>query len=114
MIGALFCWGNGWLFSETELSVFLIPMADLIWTGPLSLAAAFGLWSKKRWGLYLGLVTSGTYILGSILVLITLFWEGRPFALEILVPAITGLSIAVSFLIWVIKPFQKKGSDEFE
>jgi len=103
LVGALFSWGRGWLFSQTDLSDVLIPMADLVLTGPLSLVAAYGLWRNRVWGIHLGLVTAGTYMLGSVLVFISLIWLGRPYPMQLVVPPIFGLGIAVFYIFWVIK-----------
>lgn len=102
LVGALFSWGRGWLFSQTDLSDVLIPMADLVLAGPLSLVAAYGLWRNRVWGIYLGLVTAGTYLSGSVLVFISLIWFGMPYPMQLVVPPVFGLGIAVSYIIWVM------------
>jgi hypothetical protein len=103
IVGSLFSWGNGWLFSNFKLSTGLIPLSDLIITGPISIATAFGLWHKKDWGMYIGLVTSGIYIFGSVQVFVSLLWNGSPYPIQLIIPPIAGLSIAISFVFYQIK-----------
>lgn len=101
--GSLVSWGEGWLFSQSRLSTVLLPLGDLILTGPLSLVSAYALWSKRGWGIYTGLLTSGIYLFGSVLVFISLIWTGKPYPLRLIIPPIFGVSIAVSFVIWVMR-----------
>ncbi|MCJ7717348.1 MAG: hypothetical protein MUO54_12630, partial [Anaerolineales bacterium] len=70
ILGALYTWGEGPLFSQDDLLLTLVPWADLIITGPLSLLAAVGVGMKKRWGTLIALMTCGIYIFGSALVYI--------------------------------------------
>ncbi len=103
IVGSLFCWGEGWLFNQFNLSNGLIPLADLILTTPLSLIAAYGLWFKKVWGVYIGLLTSGIYIFGSVLVFITVIWKGSPYPVQLIIPPVAGLLIAISFFTLAVK-----------
>jgi hypothetical protein len=102
LVGGLFTWGKGWLFSQTDLSDVLLPIADMVLTSPLSLVAAYGLWRNRVWGIYLGLVTAGIYLYGSVLVFILLIWFGKPYPMQLVVPPVFGLGIAVSYIIWVM------------
>ena len=77
LVGALFTWGGGWLFYQKDLTISLIPLADLIFTVPLSLLAGYGIWAKKSWGIALGLVASGVYMFGSVQVYIMVFWKAQ-------------------------------------
>jgi hypothetical protein len=106
LVSSLFTWGGGWLFFQKNLLDFLLPMADLIISYPISLASGFGILKQKSWGIYLGLMTSGIYIFGSILVYIILLWQGFPYPLELLIPPIFGLAIAISFCIFIFKNFR--------
>jgi hypothetical protein len=62
IISSLFAWGKGWLFAINNFNDFLLPMADLIVIGPLSLISAFGIFKMKNWGLKIGTLTAGAYI----------------------------------------------------
>jgi len=110
IVGSFYCWGEGWLFSQRNLSNVLIPLADLIVSGPLSIISAYGLWSKRGWGIYAALLSSGVYLFGSVLVFITITWNGSPYPIQLIIPAISGMSIAILFFVWVVKNYytQKK------
>ena len=99
ILGGLYTWGDGSIFQQTELARVLIPWADIILTGPLSLFVALGLYKKKRWGLSLGLVTGGIYTFGSILVFISVVWN-KDYSVYLLVPAFSGLCIGAGFIVW--------------
>lgn len=103
LISSLFAWGEGWLFSMTRLSSFLLPMADLLTTGPLSMISAYGILRKKHWGIPVALFTSGIYLFGSVLVFITLIWNGSPYPVQFVVPAVFATPVAgYEFMIsWV-------------
>jgi hypothetical protein len=103
IISSLFAWGEGWLFSIVKLDSFLIPMADFITIGPLSLISAFGIFKAKNWGFKFGTITAGAYIYGSILVFIILLWHGKPYSIKLIIPSVAGFMIGFSFLIYVLK-----------
>jgi len=105
--GSLFCWGKGWLFAQTDLQTVMIPMADLLLTGPLSLLTSSLLFLKKSSGILLGLITSGTYLLGSVLVFIIIFWNGLPYPVELVIPSVSGLVIALAFCWQILKNYKK-------
>jgi len=107
-VGSLFCWGEGWLFEQTNLLNIILPLADLILTAPLSILTAYGIASQKYWGIYLGIFTSGIYSLGSILVFILVIWNGSPYPLQLIIPPIFGLSISILYVIWVLKNYKIK------
>jgi len=105
--GSLFCWGKGWLFAQTDLQTVLIPMADLFLTGPLSLLTAYQLFIKKNSGVLLGLITSGTYLLGSVLAFIMIFWNGFPYPIELVIPSASGFCIALAFCWRTLKKYKE-------
>ena len=100
--GGLYTWGDGSIFSKTELLTVLIPWADIILTGPISLISGYGILKNLNWGRILGLSTSGIYILGSVLVFITIIWNNN-FSVFLLVPSISGLLIGVGFFVFTIR-----------
>lgn len=106
IVSSLFAWGEGWLFTMTRFDSFLLPMADLLTTAPLSLLTAYGIFKKKHWGHTCGVLTSGMYMFGSVIVFITLFWKEQGNALELLVPSLSGFALALSFFIFNIKKRQ--------
>ena len=72
IVGALYTWGDGPIYQQKDLLAVLVPWADLLITGPLSLLAAYGVWKRALGGFILGLLVSGIYLFGSGLV-----WAGR-------------------------------------
>ena len=83
-ISSSFAWGKGWLFTFNNFNDFLIPMANLIVIGPLSLISAFGILKMKNWGLKIGTLTAGAYIYSSFLVFIIPIWHGPPYPIELI------------------------------
>jgi hypothetical protein len=73
MVGGLYTWADGSIFSKTDLLTVLIPWADIILTGPISLVGGYGILNNRSWGRVLGLMTSGICVFGSVLVFITIF-----------------------------------------
>lgn len=100
--GGLYTWGDGSIFSQTELLTVLIPWADIILTGPISLISGFVIIKNLNWGSALGLLTSGIYLLGSVLVFITIFWN-NDYSVFLLVPSISGLLIGAGFAVFTIR-----------
>jgi hypothetical protein len=97
IVGGLYTWGDGNIFKQNELIKVLIPFADIIVTGPLSIVCGIGLLKKKYWGNTLGLSSSGIYIFGSVLVFTSVIWN-KDFSIYLLLPATSGLIIGTAFL----------------
>jgi len=102
MAGGLYTWGDGSIFSQTELLTVLIPWADIIFTGPISLITGYGILKNLFWGRILGLITSGVYLFGSILVFITIVWKNS-YSVFLLIPSISGFLIGASFVLFTIR-----------
>jgi len=100
--GGLYTWGDGSIFSQTELLTVLIPWADILLTGPISLISGYGILKSQNWGRILGLFTSGIYMLGSVLVFITIVWNGD-YSVFLIVPSISGFFIGAGFLVFTIR-----------
>jgi len=100
--GGFYTWGDGIIFDKSELVKVLIPWADIILTGPLSLLCGYALLKKYFWGQILGLCTSGIYIFGSLLVFINIFWNDN-YSIYLLIPAIFGFFIGLGFIVFEIK-----------
>ena len=100
--GGLYTWGDGSIISQTELAKVLIPWADIILTGPISLMSGYGILKEQRWGEILGLLSSGIYIFGSILVFISIIWNAN-YSMFLIIPAASGLLIGVGFTLNVLK-----------
>jgi hypothetical protein len=80
----------------------LIPWADIILTGPISLISGYGILKNLNWGRILGLFTSGIYILGSVLVFITIVWNNN-YSIFLIFPSISGLLIGVGFVVFTLR-----------
>ena len=102
MAGGLYTWGDGSIFSQTELLTVLIPCADIILTGPISLVCGYGIINKLKWGRDFGLVTSGIYIFGSLLVFITILWN-NDYSIFLITPSISGFFIGSGYVTFALK-----------
>jgi hypothetical protein len=100
--GGLYTWGDGSIFSQTELLSVLVPWADIILTGPISLISGYGIFKNMNWGKILGLLTSGIYTLGSVLVFITIIWN-NDYSVFLLVPSISGFLLGAGYVAIAIK-----------
>lgn len=96
--GGLYTWGDGSILAQTELLRVLIPWADIVFTGPVSLLSGYGLHRHMRWAPTLCLVTSGVYLFGSVLVFITILWN-RDYSAMLFVPSISGLFIGTAYIL---------------
>jgi len=106
IVGALYTWGDGPIYHQKNLVAVLVPWADLLITGPLSLLAAFGVWKTRSWGYLLGLMVCGIYLFGSALVYIALIWNGAPYPSELVYPPILGIGFGIAYPIWVLRNSQ--------
>lgn len=107
IIGALYRWGDGPLFpilEDIDNSLFL---ADCFVTAPLSLIAALGYRKERRWSVIVGIFTAGVYIFGSALVYISVFLNGSPYPIKLLLPPVFGIGFSMIILIWSSKHFDK-------
>lgn len=103
MVGGLFCWGNGWIGSQSDNLKKLIPLADIIITSPSSLVAGIGILLEKWWGTILGLLSVGMYVFGSVQVYLLLYWNLPELPLEMALPPIFGIGFSIFYMIWVYK-----------
>jgi hypothetical protein len=102
IVGGLYTWGDGSIFSKTELLTVLIPWADILLTGPISLFSGLGILKNRSWAYVLGLITSGIYFFGSLLVFITIVWN-KDYSIFLIAPSISGFLIAAAYVTWVLK-----------
>lgn len=107
--GGLYTWGDGNIFDQNELTKVLIPWADIILTGPVSLIAGFGVLKNKSWGHTVGLATSGIYVFGSVLVFISIFWN-KDYSIFLIIPALSVLLIGMAFITLELKRKMDKRS----
>ncbi len=114
LVSSLYTWGKGPLWSQRELIQAWLPWADLILTVPLSFLTAFALFAPKRYAPSLGLITSGVYLLGSVMVYIEVLWKGPPCPLPLLIPPIFGIGIALFFFFWTLEKTREGDKREVE
>jgi hypothetical protein len=98
ILGGLYTWGDGLIFSQSDLLEVLIPWADILLTGPLSIICGIGLYSQKKWAFPLGLFISGIYVFGSVLVFISIAWK-HDYSWFLILPSFSGLSIGIAYTI---------------
>lgn len=102
IVGGLYTWGDGSIFAQTELLTVLIPMADVLLTGPVSLASGYGILRDRAWGRVFALFTSGIYLFGSVLVFITMVWD-RDYSIFLGIPAVSGGLIGAGFVAFTLR-----------
>ncbi|HSA99574.1 MAG TPA: hypothetical protein VLE49_02910 [Anaerolineales bacterium] len=102
-LGSLFTWGNGFLLSFPEGVDYAFPITDILVNAPASVIAAIGLWSLKRYGFVAAYFVSGFYIYASVEIFVRVFQGGPPFALEILVPQILAVTVAIALIVYLWK-----------
>jgi hypothetical protein len=105
--GGLYTWGDGSIFAQNELVKVLIPWADIILTGPLSIVCGYGILRNKSWGEILGLNVSGIYVFGSMLVFISIFWN-NDYSVFLIVPALSGLLIGLGYTKLAIRSLKQR------
>lgn len=101
ILGGLYTWGDGNLLTQSELVKVLIPWADVIFTGPLSIICGNALLKNRHWGRDLGLALSGVYIFGSILVFISIIWQHN-YSIFLIIPAVSGMLIGLGYVIKIV------------
>ena len=102
IFGGLYTWGDGNLLTQGELVKVLIPWADVILTGPLSIICGYAILKNRYWGRVLGLVLSGMYVYGSVLVFISIIWQHN-YSVFLIIPASSGMMIGVGYVVTRIK-----------
>jgi hypothetical protein len=99
--GSLFMWGEGFLLSFPAGVDYTFPITDILVNAPASIVAAFGLWKLKRYGFVAGYFVAGFYIYASVEIFVHVFQAGPPFAVEILVPQILAVIVAVALIVYL-------------
>jgi hypothetical protein len=104
--GSLFMWGKGFLLSFPSGADYRFPITDILVNAPASLIAAIGLWQGRRIGYIAAQFVAGFYIYASIEIFVMVFQGPPPYPLEILVPQVTAMIVAV-FLVFYLWRLQK-------
>ena len=103
LIGGIYTWGEGYVFWQKETSKVLLPLSDLFLAGPMALITALGIYQRKVWGFFLGILLVGIFIHGSVLVFISEIHGGLPISLKNVIPASLGFIFSVAFAGWAFK-----------
>jgi hypothetical protein len=103
--GSLFMWGDGFLPAFPQGVDYRFPVTDLLVNVPASMIAAIGLWGIKRYGFMASQFVAGFYIYASVEIFVDVVQTGPPFALEILIPQLFAVIVAVILVVylWRIK-----------
>lgn len=101
--GSLFMWGEGFLLRFPEGVDYTFPITDILVNAPASMLAAVGLWKLKRYGFVAAYFVAGFYIYASVEIFVRVFQGGPPYALEILLPQILAVIVAVALIIYLWK-----------
>jgi hypothetical protein len=100
-VGSLFLWGEGFLFSFPPGVDYRFPITDILVNTPASIIAAIGLWQGCRFGYVAAQFTAGFYIYGSVEIFVMVFQALPPYPLEILVPQIAAVIVAVFLVLYL-------------
>jgi len=99
--GSLFMWGEGFLFAFPQGVDYRFPVTDLLVNAPASMIAAIGLWGMKRYGFVASQFVAGFYIYASVEIFVEVLQAGPPLAVEILVPQVFAVAVAVILVIYL-------------
>jgi hypothetical protein len=101
--GSLFMWGSGFILSFPKDVDYAFPVTDLLINAPASIIAAIGLWRLKRYGFTAAWFVAGFYLYASVEIFVRVFQDGPPFAVEILIPQIFAVMVAIALIIYLSK-----------
>lgn len=98
-------WGDGFLLAFPQGVDYRYPVTDLLVNAPASMIAAIGLWGMKRYGYVASQFVAGFYIYTSVEIFVEVVQAGPPFALEIIIPQLFAVTVAVILVVylWRIK-----------
>ena len=99
--GSLFMWGEGFLLAFPEGVDYRFPVTDILVNAPASLIAAIGLWRFRRYGYVASQFVAGFYIYASVEIFVELVQGGPPYALEILIPQVLAVGVAVCLVVYL-------------
>ncbi len=99
-LGSVFLWGGGFVLSFPEGVSVAFPLTDILVNAPASIVAAIGLWSMKRIGYPASQFVAGFYIYASVYIFIELAENGPPYPIEILLPQVLAVILAVCLVVF--------------
>jgi hypothetical protein len=99
--GSLFMWGEGFLLRFPEGADFRFPVTDILVNAPASMIAAIGLWGMRRYGYVASQFVAGFYIYASVEIFVEVVQAGPPYAIEIIVPQVVAVAVAVILVVYL-------------
>lgn len=100
-LGSLFLWGEGFLLQPPRGVDLAFPITDILVNAPASILAAIGLWRLRKYGYVAAQFVAGFYIYASVEIFVHVFQPGPPFALEILVPQVFAVLVAIVLVVYL-------------
>ena len=98
--GSVFLWGQGFVLNPPEGASIAFPITDILVNAPASILAGIGLWRLRRYGFLAAYFVAGFYVYASVYIFAELFEAGPPYPVEILVPQILAVLVAIGLLIY--------------
>jgi hypothetical protein len=97
-------WGEGFLLSFPADVDYRFPISDILVNAPASILAAIGLWQGRYYGYIAGQFVAGFYIYASVEIFVMIFQEPPPYRLEILIPQVLAVIVALFLVsLWKYK-----------
>jgi len=99
-VGSVFLWGQRFILQAPEGVDVAFPLTDILVNAPASIIAAVGLWRLKRFGYLAAYFVAGFYIYASVYIFIEVAQGGPPYPVEIVVPQVLAVLVAIGLLIY--------------
>ena len=99
--GSLFMWGEGFLLTFPQGADYRFPITDILVNAPASMIAAIGLWRMRRYGYVASQFVAGFYIYASVEIFVEVVQTGPPFAIEIIMPQVIAVAVAVILVVYL-------------
>lgn len=103
IVGSLYTWGDGWIFTAPDGTDFQLYITDMLVTAPATIISGIGFQKLKKWVIVSGIFTSGILIYGSALVYVDVILNGAPYLLKLILPPIFGIGLSIAIIYWVKK-----------
>ena len=100
-LGSLFMWGEGFLFQFPEGADYRYPVTDILVNAPVSMIAAIGLWGMRRYGYVASQFVAGFYIYASVEIFVDVVQNGPPYSIEIVLPQVMAVAVAVVLVVYL-------------
>jgi O-antigen/teichoic acid export membrane protein len=110
-LGSFFLWGQGILLAFPGDVDLAYPITDILVNAPASILAAVGLWQLRRYGYVAAQFVAGFYVYASVEIFVQVFQDGPPYAMEIVMPQVLAVIVAVALVsyLWRVQDvFQRR------